>query len=182
MRESASNTRFAEVVLPHLDAAYNYARWLTRNAQDAEDVVQEACVRGLRYFGGFRGDNARTWFLAVVRNACFDWLRRNRPAEVTVVDERTLEAFPAPARLVPEQHAIERAEALALSQAVAALPLTFREVLILRELEELSYKEIARIADIPIGTVMSRLARARALLAHSPLLRAVGESAAGGTR
>lgn len=182
MRESLRAARFAEVVLPHLDAAYSYARWITRNASDAEDVVQEACERVLRFVDGFRGDNARAWFLAIVRNACFDWLRRNRPAEVTQADERTLEAIPGPARLSPEQHAIERDEAQALHEAVAALPVGFREVLILRELEDLSYKEIARVADIPIGTVMSRLARARALLARSPLLHAVRDSHAGGAR
>lgn len=182
MRESARAARFAEVVLPHLDAAYNYARWLTRSGHDAEDVVQEACVRALRYVDGFRGGEARAWFLAVVRHAGYDWLSRNRPAEVTAVDETTLEAFPGPARLGPEQRAIERAEARALGDAIAELPLGFREVLILRELEEMSYKEIARVTDTPIGTVMSRLARARALLSRSPLLRAIRDSATGGAR
>lgn len=183
MRDSAVATaRFARVVLPHLDAAYNFARWLTRNGTDAEDVVQEACERALRYMDGFHGDNARAWFLTVVRHACFDWLQRNRPAEIVAGDEGAIETYADPAGRGPEQHAISRAEAEALSEAIAALPLGFREVLILRELEELSYKEIARVTDTPIGTVMSRLARARALLQRSPLLHAIRDTAAGGGR
>jgi RNA polymerase sigma-70 factor, ECF subfamily len=173
----ARSPRFEEVVLPHLDAGYNFARWLTRNGPDAEDVVQEACARALRYVGGFHGDNGRSWFLAIVRNAAYDWMTRNRRPDM--VDEEALDEL-ADNGETPEAIVIRQAENKMLADAIAALPVGFREVLILRELEELSYKEIARIADIPVGTVMSRLARARALLSRSPLLHAVGERAAGG--
>jgi len=178
LRGSVSPSRFTELVLPHLDAGYNFARWLTRNGHDAEDVVQEACARALRYLGGFHGDNARAWFLAIVRNAAFDWLERNRPPEVAGGDD-ALADIPDAAGKGPEAMAIRIDEANALAGAIAALPVGFREVLILRELEELSYKEIARITDVPIGTVMSRLARARALLGRSPLLHAVRATGSG---
>ena len=154
------SSAFDQVVLPHLDAAYNLARWLTRNGHDAEDVVQEAFLRALRFFGGFHGGNARAWLLAIVRNTCYDWLRRNRPSEVAAsVDEELHGAVdPSP---TPEDLVMEQADRLRLREALEALPLAWREVLILRELEGLSYKEIADVAGIKIGTVMSRLARAR---------------------
>jgi RNA polymerase sigma-70 factor (ECF subfamily) len=167
--------RFEALVMPHLDAAYNLARWLTRDTHDAEDVVQDACVRALKYAGSFDGRDARAWFLKIVRNAFYDWLGRNRPAEIVHDGNDTIEAAIDQAAVEPEQAAVRMADLRMLADAVAALPLQFREVLILRELEELSYKEIARVADIPLGTVMSRLARARALLQRSPLLYAVGE-------
>jgi len=171
-------SRFEQIVLPHLDAGYNFARWLTRSGADAEDVVQEACARALRYLAGFHGDSGRAWFLAIVRNAAYDWLERNRKPEM--IDDADLDNIADTASAGPEAIAIRRAEDRVLGEAIAALPVGFREVLILRELEELSYKEIARVADIPVGTVMSRLARARALLSRSPLLLAVNERAAGG--
>jgi RNA polymerase sigma-70 factor (ECF subfamily) len=154
------SSAFDQVVLPHLDAAFNLARWLTRNGHDAEDVVQEAFLRALRFFGGFHGGNARAWLLAIVRNTCYDWLRRNRPSEVAAsVDEELHGAVdPSP---TPEDLVMEQADRLRLREALEALPLAWREVLILRELEGLSYKEIADVAGIKIGTVMSRLARAR---------------------
>ena len=162
--------RFEELVLPQLDAAHNLARWLTRNPDDAEDVVQEACVRALKYIDALHGDNARAWFLTIVRHAFYDWCKRNRPAEIARDDGTAIDVAIDPAAVDPEQALLRGAESKALADAVAALPLAYREVLILREMEELSYKEIARIADIPIGTVMSRLARARGLLQRSPLL------------
>jgi RNA polymerase sigma-70 factor (ECF subfamily) len=164
--------RFEALVLPHLDSAYNLARWLTRDSQDAQDVVQDACVRALKYLGSLERSDARAWFLAIVRNAFYDWVGRNRPAEI-VHDEDAVDAAVDAASSSPEQAAVRNAELRVLSDAVAALPVQYREVLILRELEELSYKEIASIADIPVGTVMSRLARARALLQRSPLLHAI---------
>ena len=149
--------RFEAQVLPHVDAAYNLARWLTRNDHDAEDVLQDAMLRAYRFFGGLRGD-ARPWLLAIVRNACWSWLQANRPAELAVVDE--LEAdTPGPEAILARE--LDRR---AVNEAIAALPVPFREALVLRELEDLSYKDIARIAGVPIGTVMSRLARARRLL------------------
>jgi RNA polymerase sigma-70 factor (ECF subfamily) len=166
-------TRFDALVLPHLDAAYNLARWLTRDTHDAEDVVQDACIRALKYIGSLEGGDARGWFLKIVRNAFYDWLGRNRPAEVVNDENEAVDAAVDPVAISPEQAAMRKAELRMLADAVEELPLQYREVLILRELEELSYKEIARVADIPIGTVMSRLARARGLLQRSPLLYAV---------
>ena len=168
--------------MPHLNAGYNLARWLARDSHDAEDVVQDACVRALRYIGSLHAGDARAWFLTIVRHAFYDWCERNRPAEIAHDDGTALETAVDHAAVDPEQAALRRADARLLADALAELPLAFREVLILREMEELSYKEIARIADIPIGTVMSRLARARALLQGSPRLRAVGERTSGGRR
>jgi RNA polymerase sigma-70 factor (ECF subfamily) len=170
---------FAERILPHLDAAYNLARWLTRDAHDAEDVVQDACVRALRYIKSLEGGDARPWFLTIVRNAFYDWIARNRPAEVVHDDGAIIDATEDPAATDPQEAAIRSAEMRGLAEAVAGLPLQFREVLLLRELEGLSYKEIARVTDVPIGTVMSRLARARTLLQRSPLLQAVSGQRAG---
>ncbi len=169
----SDHTRFEELVLPHLDAAYNLARWLTRDVNDAEDVVQDACVRALKYVGSLNDGSARAWFLTIVRHAFYDWCKRNRPAEIAQDDGTAIDMAVDPAAVDPEQAFLRNVESKTLAEAVAALPVAYREVLILRELEELSYKEIARIADIPIGTVMSRLARARSLLQRSPLLHAV---------
>lgn len=178
----SDHARFEELVLPHLNAGYNLARWLTRNVSDAEDVVQDASIRALKYIGSLNKSDARAWFLTIVRHAFYDWCGRNRPAEIAHDDGTAIETAVDPAAVDPEYAALRSAEAKVLADAVAELPLAFREVLILREMEELSYKEIARIADIPIGTVMSRLARARALLQGSPRLRAIGERMSGGDR
>jgi RNA polymerase sigma-70 factor (ECF subfamily) len=152
--------RFEEVVLPHLDAAYNLARWLTGNDHDAADVVQEASLRALRFFAGFRGGDARAWVLQVVRRTCHTWLGRNRPRQATVTldEERHGESSDA---LNPERLCERRAEEDQLRQALEELPVEFREVVILREMEGLSYHEIAEVIGIPLGTVMSRLARGR---------------------
>jgi RNA polymerase sigma-70 factor (ECF subfamily) len=160
--------------MPHLNAGYNLARWLARDANDAEDVVQDACIRAMRYIDSMNRGDARAWFLTIVRHAFYDWCQRNRPAEITR-DDDAVDMAVDPSAVDPEQTMLRRAESKALAEAVADLPLAFREVLILREMEELSYKEIARVVDIPIGTVMSRLARARALLQGSPKLRAISE-------
>lgn len=154
---------FDQVVLPHLDAAYNLARWLTRSDADAEDVVQEACVRALRFFGAYRGDNARGWLLAIVRNSCYDFLRRHRPQELTDVFDEEIHTVVEDTQ-TPEALLLRRADRAMVRQALETLPLAWREVIILRELEGLSYKQIADVAGIKIGTVMSRLARARARL------------------
>ncbi len=148
--------------MPHLDAAFNLARWLTRNDHDAEDVVQEAMLRAYRFFDALRGE-ARPWLLAIVRNACFSWLQANRPVELQAIDRMEQESD-APG---PEALAARDLDRRRVNEAIAALPVQFREVLVLRELEDLAYKDIARIAEIPIGTVMSRLARARRLLVES---------------
>jgi RNA polymerase sigma-70 factor, ECF subfamily len=176
----SSHTRFEKLVLPHLDAGYNLARWLTRDVNDAEDVVQDACVRVLKYVGTLREGDARPWFLTVVRHAFYDWCKRNRPADVVRDDGTAVDMAVDDVTLNPEQAALRSGESQMLADALAELPLVFREVLILRELEELSYKEIARVADIPVGTVMSRLARARAILQRSPLLHAIRGRTSGG--
>jgi RNA polymerase sigma-70 factor (ECF subfamily) len=168
--------------MPHLDAAYNLAHWLTRNEHDAEDVVQEAYLRAFRYFDGFRGGEGRAWLLTIVRHSCYSWLEKNRPVELSAGidadapgEERA--GFDPDMMAAdggnPEAIALQNAHKRILNQAIAALPLGFREVLILRELEDLSYKEIARVVDAPVGTVMSRLARARNLLRQSAPLRAM---------
>ena len=167
--------RFESLVLPHLDAGYNLARWLLRDGHDAHDATQEACLRALRSFDRLRGDEARPWFLTIVRHACYDWMHRN-PRPGPEVDAG---AVPGDAAADPLLSAIRNDEAAALAAALAALPLAYLEVIVLRELEGLSYLEIARVAAIPIGTVMSRLARARRLLRRSPLLQAVAPARAG---
>jgi len=160
--------RFEEAALPHLDAAYNLARWLTRNDHDAEDVVQEAFLRAYRYFDGLRSGESRPWLLAIVRNTCFTWLRANRPAEISGGLETGMEgAELADFDANPEELASIHFNRVTLNEAISALPAAFREVLILRELEDLSYRDISRIVEVPIGTVMSRLSRARRLLQQS---------------
>ena len=175
----AEHSRFAGLVLQHLDAGYNLARWLARNASDAEDVVQEASVRALKYQGSLRDGDARAWFLTIVRHAFYDWCRRNRPEETMNDGGISLETAIDDSVVGPELAAMRRDESRSLTQALAELPTVFREVLVLRELEELSYQEIARVVGIPVGTVMSRLARARAMLRRSPLLHAIRGRASG---
>src|SRR5580704_6901459 len=154
---------YEQKVLPHLDAAYNLARWLTGNDHDAQDVAQEASLRAFKFFGSFRCENARAWLLSIVRNTFYTWLRKNRPPEKTVdIDDETLDIEDASANA--ETASPQFADADAVRRAIAELPVEFREIVILREMEGFSYKEIADLAEVPIGTVMSRLARARKLL------------------
>jgi RNA polymerase sigma-70 factor, ECF subfamily len=152
--------RFEQNILPHLDAAYNLARWLTRNEHDAEDMAQESYLRAFKFFEGFHGTDARAWLLAIVRNTCYTWLQQNRGRETMAsFDEEihTIENEASnPAKLVLKSDDREM-----LKEALEELPVEFREVVVLRDLEELSYKQVAEIANIPLGTVMSRLARAR---------------------
>ena len=169
---------FEEVVLPHLDAAYNLARWLTRNTQDAEEVVQEACLRAFRFFDGFQGGNARTWLLKIVRNTCYSWLHQNRAHQPTTAFDEQLHTDMAESKN-PETLLLQKADGQLLNQALEELPTDFREVLVLLELEGLSYKEIAEVLGIPIGTVMSRLARARHRLRESLSRHLPNEKAAG---
>ncbi len=163
--------RFEQVVLPHLDAAYNLARWLTRDEQNAQDVVQEAYLRAYQFFDSFHGDNARPWLLTIVRNTYYTWLKQRHDAALhTVFDEamhsldETGPSFGEPFAGDPERILTQHDDRRLITHALEKLPVEFREVLILRELEDLSYKEIARMVDIPVGTVMSRLARGRKLL------------------
>lgn len=151
-------TDFEEHILPHLDAAYNLARWLTRDAVDAEDVVQEAYLRAFRFFDSFHGIEARAWLLKIVRNTCYSWLQKNRGYKhMTEFDEEQHTAEDRD----PEAKLIGKIDSQMLNRLLNELPIEFREIVILRELEGMSYKEIAGIADLPLGTVMSRLARAR---------------------
>jgi len=152
-------------VLPHLGSAYNLARWLTRDERDAEDVVQEAFLRAFRFFPAFRGTDARPWLLAIVRNACWTLLRASDPPGAGVPLDEAGEAADGAAGA--DEELVRRADAGRLRAALDALPAEYREVLVLRELEELSYREIALVASIPIGTVMSRLARGRRRLASA---------------
>jgi RNA polymerase sigma-70 factor, ECF subfamily len=173
--EPEERERFERVVMPHQDAAFNYARWMLRSRADAEDVTQETMVRAYRFFGGFHGANARAWLLQIVRNACFTWLEKNRAVDLTTEFDESIHAAPAS---TPESAAIAANERERLMKALEGLPARSREVLVLRELEGCSYKEIAEITSIPIGTVMSTLARARERLQRT-LRASTGRSAAG---
>jgi RNA polymerase sigma-70 factor (ECF subfamily) len=155
--------RFEALALPHLDAAFNLARWLARDAQDASDVVQEAFLRAFNSFDGMRGDNARPWLLAIVRNTCFTWLALNRPGRDQVSYDEAIHGLPDP-EADPELLALRADDRRRVDAAIERLPMEFREVIVLRELQDLSYKEIATVLAIPMGTVMSRLARGRNLL------------------
>jgi RNA polymerase sigma-70 factor (ECF subfamily) len=164
--ERRRRSRFEAVVLPHLDAAYALARWLTRNDADAADVVQEASLRAFRYFDSYREGDAKSWFLKIVRRACYDWLERNRPAELV-----PLEAEADPDGSVNSSPAIDadallqtRSDLRRLDRLIEALAPPLREAIVLRELQELDYRQIAEVTGVPIGTVMSRLHRARAAL------------------
>jgi RNA polymerase sigma-70 factor (ECF subfamily) len=170
--------RFEQIVLPHLDAAFNLARWMLRSRADAEDVAQEALLRAYRFFGSFHGGDARAWLLQIVRNTCYTWLEKNRPAEIMEFDEThhstelgggVAAGAPDRPRLggSPEAQAIASEDRERLTRALEELLPRFREVLVLRELEGCSYKEIAAITSVPIGTVMSALSRARKQLQRS---------------
>jgi RNA polymerase sigma-70 factor (ECF subfamily) len=155
--------RFEHVLLPHLNTAYNLARWLTGNDHDAEDVVQETFLRALAYFAAFRGEDGRAWLLAAVRNTCYSWLKKNRGHRPLAALDEALHS--AEASAPGPDAALSRAEdALLVRQGLAELVPEFREVLVLRELEGFSYRDIAAVIDAPLGTVMSRLARARGCL------------------
>jgi len=170
LAESSKQARFEQAVLPHLDAAYNLARWLTHDEHDAEDVVQEAYLRAYRFFDGFRGGDGRSWLLTVVRNTCYTWLKRNRPPTPSAPFDESVHA--ADDSFNPETLLLQGDARDMLHEALGELSPEFREAVVLRELEGLSYKEIAAVTDVPIGTVMSRLARGRGMLrdrlAHRP--------------
>ena len=155
-----STMNFEEAVMPHIDAAYNLARWLMRNEEDAQDMVQEAYLRALRFFNGFHGTDARAWLLTIVRNTCYTWLKRKQAPEFSCDFEEAVMTKESD-EPDPEVSHVLKVESQLINEAIEKLPVEFREVVILRELEELSYKEIAAVTGIPIGTVMSRLSRAR---------------------
>ncbi|HVH85156.1 MAG TPA: sigma-70 family RNA polymerase sigma factor [Terriglobales bacterium] len=155
--------RFEAVVLPHLDAAYNLARWMTRNASDGEDVAQEAMLRAFRFFDGFRGEDGRVWLMTIVRNTYLTWIRRQMPQQNSAeFDERVHTDIEA--ALTPESQLLRQATAEQVRRGIEHLPAEYREVILMRELEQMSYKEIAAITQSPLGTVMSRLSRGRSML------------------
>jgi len=160
--DSNSLSRFEQTVLPHLPAAYNLAQWLMRDPHDAEDVVQQSSLRAWRAFASFRGEDARSWLLAIVRNACFTELRRRRGGPPIAREPLDDHDVAAPERKTdPHSALLQRLDAEALAAAIEKLPEVFREAFVLREMEGLSYSQIAEVSDVPVGTVMSRLARAR---------------------
>lgn len=170
MTEVTKVALFEKTMVPHMDAAYNLARWITGNAQDAEDVVQEAYLRALRYFDSFTGIDGRGWILAIVRNTSLTW-HRHQTSKLVEFDERM--HSPESEQSSPEKTMIRESSLNSLRHCMEALPVEYRETLVMRELEEFSYKEIADVTAIPIGTVMSRLARARKRL--SDCMAAKGE-------
>ncbi len=173
--EAMKARRFEEIVLPHLNTAYNLARWLSHSDQDAQDIVQEAYLRAYKFFDGCHGEDARAWLLAIVRNTTYTWLQKNREhikntpfdEEVHGLHEEGSATLLNQADNNPEAIVARNDDKRRINHSLAQLPLEFREVLILRELENLSYKEIAIVVGVPIGTVMSRLARGRKLLLES---------------
>ena len=166
---SIAKARFAQLILPRMDDAFRLARWLTGSATDAEDVVQEACLRAYRSIETFAEGNARSWFLAIVRNASYSWIEKHRPNTVVFIDDLdtksrlTVDAGTSLADIppTPEQVLIARSNTERLTAAVQALPITLREAIVLREYHGLSYREIAEVTGVPMGTVMSRLATGR---------------------
>jgi RNA polymerase sigma-70 factor (ECF subfamily) len=160
MDETTKLTLFEQTIVPHLNAAYNLARWLTRNPDVADDLVQEAYLRAFRFFDGFHGGDGRAWLLAVVRNTCLTWLRRNKSGGASVEFNEEVHA-PTGGQENVEERLVNNAKIDALRRCVESLPVEYREIVVMRELEELSYREIAEAAGVPIGTVMSRLSRGR---------------------
>jgi RNA polymerase sigma-70 factor (ECF subfamily) len=165
--DTTRRERFERTVLPHLDAAYNLARWLTRNDHDAQDVTQEACLRAFRFFEGYQGGNMRAWFLTIVRNTCYTWLHRNGRSDSIVEFDEEIHSAESHGTPDPESQVLASADKGTLNRALGKLPEIFREVLVLREIEGMSYKEVADVTSVSLGTVMSRLARARTRLRES---------------
>lgn len=163
MPADQTRARFERFIIPHLDAAYNLARWLLGKDHDAEDAVQEAYLRAFQFFQSFQGTDGRAWLLTIVRNTCYTWLEKNRGRTPVLVFDEAIHsgALPTPG---PESLLMQKEDRQSIRQALERLSTEYREVIVLRELEGLSYQEIATLAAIPLGTVMSRLARARAKL------------------
>lgn len=157
-QRDSRTTNFEETFLPHLDAAFNLARWLTRDPADADDVVQEAYLRAFKFFEGFHGGDSRAWILKIVRNTCYTWLQKNRSSEIVYELDEELHEAPTGN---PETALVATADRQMLMGLLEELPAPFREIVVLRDIEGLSYKEVAAITEMPLGTVMSRLARAR---------------------
>jgi RNA polymerase sigma-70 factor (ECF subfamily) len=152
--------QFEQTILPHINAAFNLARWMIKNDQDAEDVVQESYLRAYKYFSSYQGGDSRAWLLTIVRNTCYTWLHENQAQALTVDLDEEISSAEIDGD-DPEQRLQIKADQQSVTHALEELPAAYRELIVLRELEGMSYKEIALIARVPIGTVMSRLARAR---------------------
>jgi RNA polymerase sigma-70 factor (ECF subfamily) len=167
MSDTARRERFEQTVLPHLDAAYNLARWLTRNDQDAQDVAQEAFLRAFRFFDRYQGGSARAWLLTIVRNTCYTWLHKNRQSDSTELFDEEIHHPELSGGPDPEVQALAAADKETVSRALEELPDVFREALMMREMEGMSYREIADVTAVSLGTVMSRLARGRTRLRQS---------------
>ena len=175
MSDQSKVVRFEEVALPHLSAAYNLARWLVHDETEAEDIVQEAYLRAFRFFGGYYGGDSRAWLLTIVRNTCYTWLQQNRLLRLAEpIDDKIDEVGASDSD--PETLFLQSVDSQMVREALQKLPVEFREVVVLREMEGLSYKEIANVVDIPIGTVMSRLKRGRTRL-HASLAKRMGREA-----
>lgn len=166
---------FEAAMLPHLDAAYNLARWIARNETDAQDIVQEAYLRALRFFDGFTGGDGRGWLMAIVRNTSYTWMQRNRGAEPAVLFDENMHSADCGCAN-PEAELLRSARRESVEICIRELPVEFREIVVLRELEGMSYREIADAAEVPVGTVMSRLARARKRLEQCLVHRSMGEA------
>lgn len=175
MPEQSKVVRFEEIALPHLKAAYNLARWLVHDDSEAEDIVQEAYLRAFKFFGGYYGGDSRSWLLTIVRNTCYTWLQQNRVLRLADPIDDKLDEVGADVS-DPETLLLQSVDSQIVRQALQELPVEFREVVVLREMESLSYKEIADVVDIPIGTVMSRLRRGRQRL-HTLLVKRMGKEA-----
>jgi len=172
--DQSKAVRFEEIALPHLAAAYNLARWLVHNEHDAEDLVQEAYLRAFKFFSGYYGGDSRSWLLTIVRNTCYTWLQKDRAVRLEPIEEKLDQVgldFADPEALL-----LQSVDSQIVRQALQELPVEFREVVVLREMEGLSYKEIANVVDLPLGTVMSRLARGRKRL-HTLLANRMGKEA-----
>ena len=172
MDDTSDQARFAEVFLPYLVDAFRLARWIAGSRADAEDIVQEASMRAFKNIRGFSGGNPRAWVLTIVRNTSYSWLTQNRPKVLVLsedLDQRTRETIEQEDPQTPETALIAKLDAQQVRKAMASLPVPFREVLVLREIHDLDYRTIAEVAALPIGTVMSRLARARSMLAAAIL-------------
>ena len=175
MPDQCKAVRFEEIVLPHLGPAYNLARWLVHNQHDAEDLVQEAYLRAFKFFSGYYGGDSRAWLLTIVRNTCYTWLQQNRALRLAEPIEDKLDEVGLDFA-DPEMLLLQKVDAQIVRLALQELPIEFREIVVMREIEGLSYKEIANIVDVPIGTVMSRLARGRKRL-HALLANSMGKEA-----
>jgi len=157
------HSQFEQVALPHLDAAFNLAFWLTGDSQDAQDIVQESYLRAFKFFDSYHGGNSHAWLLAIVRNTTYTWMRQNRMNAGEMLEDE----LPDTNLVSLESSLLQKADFQRLREAIAALPVEYREVIVLHDLEGLAYKEIASVANIPMGTVMSRLSRARDRLQKS---------------